>query len=556
MRMLLLWPMLVILLAGSARDAYADATVTVCGKDSVPGDPRVDLTEALAVGGRIEFVCSGVIAFTGSHALLKDAAIDGGGAITLDGKGNRMFGMGSGRSPKVSFKRIRIEGGGVGSSGLPGGVISGEGNVSLLEGTIISKSQKPVWVIAGSLEVRGAWFAENVGPVVVVSEGTLVVSNGTRFTDNVGQVIGTGPATRTQISDTQFFRNGGSNFGGTAAKGCEVAIAGSWFADNRVAEDGGAFTSRCKLTVENTQFERNHAGRDGGAMYLGVRSEVTMRAVQFRDNQAVRSGGAIASIGDLAGGSALRVNNGRFERNIAGAAGGAISAGEAGRVEIGVGAFVGNVATTAGGAMYVRQSPLKVSRSLFLRNRSSQTGGAIESFCMPATGGQVTNTIFASNVAANAGAFFGTQMTFVNTSIVSNGNRPVQQGQNCSGASAISFVNTIIEGGFTGGCSGGDANRIYKDLGHNIQFPGKSCGATIASVPPLLGLYFTPFRPFSPAGSAGDKAICLSPPVDGRDIYGAHRTQGTTCSIGAVEGDLTNAIRRAFQPPRGESPQR
>lgn len=145
--------------------------------------------------------------------------------------------------------------------------------------------------------------------------------------------------------------------------------------------------------------------------------------------------------------------------------------------------------------------------------------------------------MFVENVAANAGAFFGTQMKFVNTSIVSNRNRPVHQGTNCSEASAISFVNTIIEGGFTGGCSGGDANRIYKGLGHNIQFSEKSCGVTIASVPPLLGLYFRPFRPFSPGVVRGQGDLSVA-------------AGGWT----GLEGDLTNAIRRAFQPPRGESP--
>jgi len=534
------------------RSLLADATVTACVKDVWPGDPRTDLSEALAAGGTITFACSGTIAFTRSHALTKNVTIDGGNTITLDGRGNRMFTMGN-VFPFVVFKGIRIVGAAAGPSGLPGSVIVGEGNVALLDGTTISQSDKPIWVMAGSLTIQNAAFLQNNGPVAVVSEGSLDISRFARFDDNTGQTLATGPGTQTRIADTQFSGNGGSNFGGTAANGCQVTITNSQFFNNVSAEDGGAFTSRCKLTMEKVQFGQNRAARDGGAVFLGVHSDVTIRALTFNSNQAGRNGGAVADVAALGQEGALRIASSRFVSNQAGAAGGAIWTGEAGPVVIGGGSFVSNSAATGGGAVYIRQSPLDISRSLFFKNKSDNTGGAIESFCMPVNAGRITNTIIAGNSAGTGAAFFGSQTTFINTSIVSNGGRPVYHSNRCGDKSIVAFSNTIVEGGFTGGCAGADASRTFKDLGNNIQFPWWSCGGTIRSVPPVLGLSFAPLAPFSPAQGAGNTVVCEKSPISGRDIYGAHRPQGPTCSIGAVEGDLTTAYDRAA---KGRIPKR
>jgi predicted outer membrane repeat protein len=530
----------------ATNTAHADAVVTVCGKDVWPGDPRTDLSEALQVGGRITFACSGIIEFTRTHGLTKDMQIDGAGSITLDGKSHRMFGLGS-SGAHVSFMAIRIQNGGLGSSSNPGSVIAGEGFVSFLDQTSVRKSQKPVWLLAGDLDVRNAWIAENTGPVLIVSEGTLNISQGSRFTDNAGQVLATGPITNVRIHDTQFFRNGGASFGGiNALRSCEVIITKSWFADNIAAEDGGALLSRCKLTVEETQFERNRAGRDGGAIFLGPGVDATMRVVQFRENHAGGSGGAIAGLWSLQQSGSLRIRHGRFESNRAAKAGGAILAGESRLVEIGAGTFVSNFAGTAGGALYVRQSPLFANGSVFRKNHSSE-GAAIRSLCMPDSMGRVSNTILADNTSTTGGAFYGSNIKFLNATLVNNGNLPIQHGELCGPTSAIEFANTILQGGPSGACGGADAKRTFKDLGHNLQFPLKSCGTSIAVAYPLLGLFFAPLRPLSPAGSAGDNALCSADPINGRDIFGTHRPQGSACSIGAVEGDLSHLIARQLK---------
>jgi len=528
----------------ASAQAFADATVTVCSHNVEPGDARMDLAEAVKIGGRVTFGCAGVIAFTSALALTKDVEIDGEGKITLDGQGERMFGLGSSIAPHVNFKNIRIENAGTGSAGLPGSVVSGEGFVSFQDNTSISKSVKPVWILAGSASFQNTRLAENTGPVVIVSEGELEISRNTTFTDSVGQSLATGPTVHVRILDTQFFRNGGADFGGSKATSCEVVITNAWFANNTVAENGGALTTRCKLTMEDTQFENNVAGLEGGAVYLGIGASATMNKVRFRGNRASGSGGAIAAVWNVSQQGGLRIRHGRFDSNATAKAGGAIYTGEASLLDIGSSTFIGNSAPNAGGAIYVRQSALTVSNSLFLKNHTDSTGGAIASLCMPTKGGRIANTIVTENTAANGGAFYGTHTTFLNATLTANGDIPVQQGVACSDSSAIAFANTIIDGGLNGACAGGDATRIFKDLGHNLQFPGQTCGATITSAMPLLGMFLAPFVPFSPASGNGDNTVCMAPPINGRDIYGAHRPQGAVCSMGAVEGDLSQLVAR------------
>lgn len=543
--------LLCVAIALAAGRAFADATVTACGKDVWPNDPRVDLSEALQVGGRITFACSGIIEFTRTHGFTRDTQIDGEGKITLDGKGRRMFGLGS-SGLRVTFSRIRIQGGGTLPGSIPGGVIAGEGFVSFLTGTSIRKSERPVWLLAGGLDVRDAWIAENTGPVLIVSEGALAISEHSRFTDNKGPLLVTGPLTKVTIRDTQFFRNGHSDFGGTNAGDCEVSITGSWFAGNVDTEDGGAFRSRCRTSVEDTQFANNRTSGNGGAIYLTRGSASTMRKVQFRGNEAGGSGGSIAAVWTLQQTGSLRIRHGRFESNVAAHAGGALIVGESSLVDIGGGSFIANRAGTAGGAVYVRQSRLSATGSLFRKNRA-HSGGAIEALCMPAMG-RVANSIILENIAeTTGGAYFGGNMHFVNATLVGNGNTSVQHGALCGAPSSIEFVNTILHGGFGGTCAGADAQRSFKDLGNNLQFPLRSCGSTIAVAYPLLGPFFAPMRPVSPAGSAGDNAQCASPPINGRDIFGTHRPQGARCSIGAVEGDLSTLFTRWWKRRRGDS---
>lgn len=538
--------------------ARADTTVTVCGKDVWPGDPRIDLSEALQIGGRITFACSGVIEITKSHGLHKDLQVDGEHKITLDGKGRRIFGLGT-SGVHVSFTHIKIQGGGLPPGSNPGSLIVGEGVVSLLEGTTVKNSDRPIWLMAGDLQIHNASISENIGPVLVVSDGTLTITQNSRLTGNKGDLLHTGPRTKVHISDSHFLDNGHSIFG-TDPADCEVVIAKSWFADNTASDDthvkdGGAILSRCRLTIEDTQFERNHAGLDGGAVYLAHGVSASMRKVLFKQNRA-RGGGAIVHAGDGVGQEqrgSLSLRNGRFENNEASMAGGALLVSQSNVVEISGSAFIGNSAEVSAGAIFVDRSLLNIHGSLFRKNRAP-SGATIQGKCMSAIG-RISNAIITDNISATTGgAYYGSNMRFINTTVVNNGSLPIQHGDLCGESTTIEFANTILQGGWNGACGGGDTRRTFSDLGHNLQFPWQTCGTSIPVAYPLLGPFYAPLMPMSPAGSSGDNTLCMAPPISGRDIFGTHRPQGGTCSIGAVEGDLTTLIERLVKRRRGNDP--
>ncbi len=106
------------------------------------------------------------------------------------------------------------------------------------------------------------------------------------------------------------------------------------------------------------------------------------------------------------------------------------------------------------------------------------------------------------------------------------------------------MTNSIIANSIGANCGGG-----ITDGGHNLQWPGTSCGETIPSRDPRLDpdgvkdnggpTQTIALLPGSPAIDAGDSAVCANPPVNGVDQRGFARPGSghTQCSIGAYEAD-------------------
>jgi hypothetical protein len=165
-----------------------------------------------------------------------------------------------------------------------------------------------------------------------------------------------------------------------------------------------------------------------------------------------------------------------------------------------------------------------------LGNRAANAGGGIANFgsmceggkCYPSCGPTIvtSNTFVENGADAGAGGIDGTCAASVTNSIIAN-----SSGANCGSG--------IIDGG------------------HNLQFPGTSCGETIPSLDPKLdpaGLQDNggptqtiALLPGSPAINAGDADMCANPPVNGIDQRGYVRpgTGHSQCSIGAYEADAT-----------------
>jgi hypothetical protein len=81
------------------------------------------------------------------------------------------------------------------------------------------------------------------------------------------------------------------------------------------------------------------------------------------------------------------------------------------------------------------------------------------------------------------------------------------------------------------------------DLGNNLQYPDSSCGASLRTADPMLDSLYVPLLG-GPALGGGRLTLCIPDPVSARDVFGHHRPQGKSCSIGAVEGSLEDLLHR------------
>jgi cysteine-rich repeat protein len=171
----------------------------------------------------------------------------------------------------------------------------------------------------------------------------------------------------------------------------------------------------------------------------------------------------------------------------------------------------------------------------------------------------LTNCTLSGNSAVGEGGGIANGVgvvTLTNSTLSENGGaisnlcapRPCDYCSYCQ-SGPVTLTNTIIAE--SAGPSCGETDPIT-DGGHNLQYPGTSCGATIQSLDPLLdpaGLtdnggptQTIALLPNSPAINAGDADVCANPPVNGIDQRGFARPASghTQCSIGAYEADAVS----------------
>ncbi len=183
----------------------------------------------------------------------------------------------------------------------------------------------------------------------------------------------------------------------------------------------------------------------------------------------------------------------------------------------------GNSAASFGGGIHNYSGTVKLTNCTLSGNSAGSFGGGIANhvicdiLCPECGSVVVTNSTFSGN-GANVGA------------------------GGIDGRCPTSVTNSIIASSSGANCGGG-----VTDGGHNLQFPGTSCGTTIPSLDPLLdpaGLkdnggptQTIALLPGSPAINAGDPAVCASSPMNGLDQRGYVRpAKGyANCSIGAFE---------------------
>jgi predicted outer membrane repeat protein len=524
------------------------ATVTLCGSDTQAG-AGVNFAAAMKSGGIINFSCGpsgGTIRLSQTYTISSRTVISAGGNVLLDvdpahtpltmfrivGSVELMLQTISLRNPTtiiaigdtgtVTLDRCQVLASangftlGEGSFTATGGSFeNGVGYTILarnvrLSDTRVTGSATPILSVGGSVSITNGSFLGG-GPVVCLS-GQLNIA-GSQFTN----LSATGQTVTYRESSKSAARVLRLNDGGAISSGCTTAIANSAFSGNRATVGGAIAASSASLSISGSQFSSNHA-TSGGAIGFDAPANngqtLSLRHVTFDSNTADQGGAVYLGTG---GGTTLNASGVAFSANSAAHDGGAIGGANA-TVGVGQGVFVGNQAGGSGGAVgLVLNTPQTVvfANTLFARNSS----------------------------AAGASVFSGPAARFLNCTIAANPGTAVNL---TAGAPAvpgtISFVKTILSQNGAN-CAANGAGLKFQNDGHNLQFPDSTCGGSIAAANPLLDSLFIP-APGSPAFKGGDNAICSAQPVNKIDLFGQIRPRIDICTIGAIEGEIENRIRR------------
>lgn len=329
-----------------------------------------------------------------------------------------------------------------------------------------------------TINIDGSTFAQNQTGAeggAVVSDATLVVKNST-FTGN--KTTGTLKIEDVEAGQPAYYADNG---GGAIFLYDEsnTTISGSTFTGNTSGTYGGAIATRIgadsavsSLTLSNSVFESNHAGANGGAVYNTVKTTIG-NGMSFTDNNA-HNGGAIWNDRDAIL-SFVNTEQIKFEKNIAGNAGGAIySAGVIDKISNVL--FKENEGYLAGA---INNSNLigenqggyigEISNSQFIGNKGGTSmGGAIRNQGRIA---KITDVLFSGNTAGNGGA-------------LNNGT----WGSLVDSVTNVDFIGNVATGGVGQGGAIVNAGKIALIDGSNFSDNRADVkGGAIANVAPSDG---------------------------------------------------------------------
>jgi CSLREA domain-containing protein len=297
-------------------------------------------------------------------------------------------------------------------------------------------------------------------------------------------------------------------------------------------DGGGAIVNRGNLTMQNCSLKQNRGGHEGGALW-NRGGQVAIRNSSFIRNSS-QSGGALSSDGGR-----VTINRTNLSNNSASSAGGAVVLRNA-TLSVTESALFNNHGPAFGGAIYATGGSLSFSGTTLSNNRSGNSGSAID-------GNNTAITLTNSTVGNNAGAAFfsgaldstGGSLTLRNVTVA--GTRD-SAGIRIKGAT-LTMSNSIVadsRGTFVRDITNDGGTIIFQ--GNNLVEDGSVTGPGVITGNPLLGplaenggptLTFLP-QAGSPVIDAGDLAFAPNSPFDQRGP-GYERIEGKTIDLGAVE---------------------
>jgi hypothetical protein len=539
--------------------ARADAVVTLCHTADDPG-AGVNLRNALRAApdpnsliNTITFHCNGAatIQVSGPLEISQATKIDGGDATTLitsststhesiivvANPGHFLFLYNlTLRHPNATPMNCTLWL----TNGCTGSVINAQGGTELHH-VFVDSSHIPVSITSGTLGIFDSQFMGNSEAVIAAAPSvTTTTIDHTVFQNNVGAapIEASG---KLSITHSQFTNNGGMDLEGT----CQLTMDADTFQNNN---SNGALISTCDSTISHSIFSHNSSTISGGAIGFGASArQIVLRADKFLNNSSTANGGALFFQVPLNLQRTISLLYSTFNGNKA-TSGGAIEIGfvigvpgnlAKTLIDIGMVSFSHNLATADGGALHGQWTELQIARAVFADNKASGHGGAVALSNSAQLHSRFGNTLFVRNIAPAGSAFFGDDAEFINSTVDSN------QGLAISNVAPrtpihIRLTNSIVSNNPQGGCG---RTGLFDDGGKNLQFPGSDCGTSITVADPHLDTMYIPI-PKSPPIGFGDATICMSSPINGRDVYGVGRPSGDACTTGAAEGDIQALLHR------------
>lgn len=291
----------------------------------------------------------GGIAITSGNTLIMNSGLITGNKTSASGGGILSDGTFIMNGGEISHNSANSQFGG-------GIALTPKGHFELIGGSITNNSAKS----GGGIYVEGSASGKSYKIDKLINENNVATEyGGGIFTANA-----------LDISNSTFDTNSAGMYGGGIAAYAPVTVEGSSFDNNSANSGGGIFSTR-PSTVSNTTFNSNTSEATGGG--IAAYAPITVENSAFESNSSIEGGGLYTR---YAASDISSVDNVSFVNNNA-TFGGGIENWNA-TLEINDSAFIGNTATSNGGAAYVfNLGKLNIGNSVFVNNFAEKMGGAI-----------------------------------------------------------------------------------------------------------------------------------------------------------------------------------
>jgi len=374
-----------------------------------------------------------------------------------------------------------------------------------------------------AFDAGGERAANQGGAIYSGYENTLHVEN-VVFTDN------------SALAERHPYHGGGAIAIDTTSR---VTITDSTFTHN-IAPNGGAINNLLSvLTIERTIFSMNEATRanpgGGGAIYNDA-GKLTILSSRINNNISANLGGGIFT----------------WAHNVNGS--------YSGKTVIRDTVIDSNQAEHGGGLWKGGHYVLELTRSSVTHNSAVDVGAGI-SGTGPGKNFAIVNSTIAYNTVLTTGSAAGifsanAPSTIKNSTIAFN---TVPNDASSVGAAIhgnVTLTNTIVLGN-TGGWNGiWSCMGTIKDGGHNLQFPGNTCGKGIPTRDARLNPTLTPLYASLVLGQTQTLIPALDSPAINKgancpatDQHKTSRPQGKTCDIGAHEVEVVSLVAPVISAP-------